>query len=104
MVVSVYEVVRFSKIGVMYGDSIHPAFPGMVLGVWVSESSVPVSHKIQFMMPNIAGCYKPRKCDISDNVYEDFDFPTMGGNVYESRTAINHIPIGRLDNRLLRLD
>jgi hypothetical protein len=28
------------------------------------------------------GSYKSHKCDISDNAYEHFDFPTMGENIY----------------------
>jgi hypothetical protein len=37
---SAYGVVRFVKIDIRYGDSIHPTLCGLVLGLWVSESSV----------------------------------------------------------------
>ena len=45
---SAYEVVRFVKVEVRYGDSIHPTVLGLVLGLWVSESYVlcPTKHDL----------------------------------------------------------
>ena len=37
---SAFEVVRFIKIDIRQGDSIHPPLLGLVMGLWVSESTV----------------------------------------------------------------
>jgi hypothetical protein len=42
-----------------------------------------------FGMPNVPGFFKPQKYDLSDNVYEHFDFPTVEPNIYSSSTTIS---------------
>jgi hypothetical protein len=51
------------------GEPIHPTFLETVPMLQVSKSSVPVSHKLQFRMPN----------DIFDNVYKHLTFPQQVG-------------------------
>jgi hypothetical protein len=55
-------------------DAIHRSFPG---------------HNICFATPYIPGFAKTYKYDIPFNAYEHSDFPTVGGDIYRSRTSIN---------------
>jgi hypothetical protein len=45
---------------------------------------------IRFGTPNSQGLLKVIKKDISENMYEHNDFPTVEENVYRSSIAINH--------------
>ena len=61
----------------------HPirhAFPGKFRVLWVLKSCV-VSRKIRLGMPQAHVVSRSQK-------YTSVDFPTVGGNVYWSRTAL----------------
>jgi len=60
-------------------DRIRHGFPGTVL-LWVLKNFAPVSRKIRFGSPNAPPppFSKLPKRDISANVFEHFDFPTVG--------------------------
>jgi len=51
--------------------------------------TVPVSRSVPFGTPNVPVFFQVKKkyIYISDNAYENFDSPTVGENMYRSRTV-----------------
>ena len=72
--ISSYQVIWYT-----IRDPIRPGFPGIVRVLWGSKSSIPMSCRISFGTPNVAGYSKPEKYDISDNACEYCEFPTVEG-------------------------
>jgi hypothetical protein len=63
----------------MIRDPILPGFPRTVRVLWVPKNSVQMSRRISSGTPNVPGFSKPEKYDISDNVCEYCEFPTVEG-------------------------
>jgi hypothetical protein len=81
--------------GCRYLVPVRPVFNGTVPTLWVLNSSGPVSCRVRFGTPTAQGFSESIKYYISKNTYEHFYFPTMGEDIYRSRTAINRPLTGR---------